>query len=47
MGFFKNLGKKNCLGCNKTIEDGEKHYIEYPSDAYCLKCAENRPDYNR
>lgn len=47
MGLLNNLGKKICLGCNKTLEYGEKHYIEYPSDVYCIKFAENRPDYNR
>ena len=40
--FINSLGDKTCLECGEVIKDGERYYVNYPSDYYCLVCGAER-----
>lgn len=40
--FLSSLGDQSCVQCGVLIKNGDRYYIEYPSDVYCLSCGKSR-----
>lgn len=45
--FFNDLTARKCCTCGNKVAEGDRYYIEYPSDVYCMRCAKQHPDYRR